>query len=340
MRKWIVLLSILFLLIQPGVAQDFHYSQFYAAPLYLNPALTGITELSRVGLNYRKQWPGLAYDFNSFSAYFDHYSFDLKSGIGVALNKFDETNMNVSTSDVSVLYSYNLSLGERLNFKMGTQAAIVRRSADLDNLLFGDQVNLFSRSINPNTIDQIPEFEPYSYLDLSIGSVLTHENFWIGSSFHHVNQPRLSFYPDTNSEYLPLKWSVHGGTNFPLRNNQFFGSTVENMASIYVNYKKQGPFQQFDIGSQLMYQSGIFGLGYRGIPGLRNMPNNDSIILLFGLQLDSGLVIGYSYDFMISEIGTQTKGAHELSLRYQFMIGEPKTRNQRSRVLKCFSYVM
>ena len=68
----------LFVIGLSAMAQDFHYSQFYAAPLYLNPALTGSTELSRIGFNYRKQWPGLEHDFNSYSAYFEHYSFDLR----------------------------------------------------------------------------------------------------------------------------------------------------------------------------------------------------------------------------------------------------------------------
>ena len=58
------------------IAQDTQYSQFYAAPLYLNPALTGASELTRVGVNYRNQWPGLDYSFNSYSAYIDHYIFD------------------------------------------------------------------------------------------------------------------------------------------------------------------------------------------------------------------------------------------------------------------------
>ncbi|MEX2566596.1 MAG: type IX secretion system membrane protein PorP/SprF, partial [Cyclobacteriaceae bacterium] len=38
--------------------QDFHYTQFYAAPLNLNPAFTGAMETMRIGANYRKQWPG------------------------------------------------------------------------------------------------------------------------------------------------------------------------------------------------------------------------------------------------------------------------------------------
>jgi hypothetical protein len=90
----------------------------------------------------------------------------------------------------------------------------------------------------------------------------------------------------------------------------------------------------------MMYQGVLGGISYRGIPGLRNLPNQDSIILLLGLKLDNGMVIGYSYDYMISNIGTQTKGAHEVSLRYLFFMGDPRYRNQRSRMLKCFDYMM
>ncbi|PZV76090.1 type IX secretion system PorP/SprF family membrane protein [Algoriphagus aquaeductus] len=330
---------ILWVVTQAG-AQDFHYSQFYAAPLYLNPALTGSTELSRVGLNYRKQWPGLDHDFNAYSAYFDHYSFDLRSGIGLAVNSFQETNMKVNTTDVSAFYSYNLQIAESWNFRIGTEASLVRRSADLDNLVFGDQVDLFNRSINSGTIDNVPDFDPYSYLDIGFGALLNNENFWLGSSFHHVNQPGISFYPDDELGYLPVKWSVHGGWNIPLGANQYFGSKFDNMASAMANFKKQGPFQQFDVGTQLLYKSLITGLSYRGIPGMRGLPNQDSIIFLVGLKLETGMVIGYSYDFMVSNIGTQTKGAHEISIRYQFFMGDPKYRNQRSRLLKCFDFMM
>jgi len=340
MKKLSAFFLLIFALNSGLHGQDFHYSQFYAAPLYLNPALTGSTELSRVGVNYRKQWPGLDQDFNAYSAYFDHYSYDLRSGFGISANSFQERNMNVKTSDVSFYYAYNLKLAETWNFRMGTQASIVRRSASLDNLVFGDQVDLFNRTITANTIDNIADFQPYSYLDLSFGALLTNENFWLGTAFHHVNEPRLSFYPDDEVGFLPIKWSVHGGWNFPLGANQYFGSKFDNMASVMVNYKKQGPFQQLDIGTQLLYRGVISGISYRGIPGLRSMPNQDSIIFMLGLKLESGMVIGYSYDFMISNIGVQTKGAHELSVRYQFMIGEPRYRGQRNRILKCFDFMM
>jgi type IX secretion system PorP/SprF family membrane protein len=340
MKKSVTILLITILVYSTSMGQDFHYSQFYAAPLYLNPAMAGSTELSRVGVNYRKQWPGLAHDFNAYSAYFDHYSYDLKSGMGIAVNSFQESNMQINTSDISLFYAYNLQLTETLNFRMGTQMGIFRRSATLDNILFGDQIDLFNRTVNPTSIDDIPNFEPYTYLDISFGGLLVGETFWLGASAHHVNRPNLSFFPDDEIGYMPVKWSVHGGYTFPLGANDYFGSKFDNQASILVNYKNQGPFQQLDIGTQLMYKGVISGLGYRGIPGVRSMPNQDSIVFLLGLAFDTGFVIGYSYDFMISNIGNQTRGAHEISLRYQFLMGDPRKRSQRSRVLKCFDYMM
>ena len=40
-------------------AQDAHFSQFYANPLYLSPSLAGATDGARIILNYRNQWPAI-----------------------------------------------------------------------------------------------------------------------------------------------------------------------------------------------------------------------------------------------------------------------------------------
>src|SRR3954462_9045920 len=46
------------------LAQDPHFSQFFASPLTLNPALTGKFDGNvRVAGNYRDQWPAIAKAF-------------------------------------------------------------------------------------------------------------------------------------------------------------------------------------------------------------------------------------------------------------------------------------
>src|SRR6201990_763912 len=68
-------------------AQDPQFSQFYAAPLYLNPAFTGSTNQTRVGLNYRNQWPSIDANFTTMSVYADHFMEDINSGIGLIINR-------------------------------------------------------------------------------------------------------------------------------------------------------------------------------------------------------------------------------------------------------------
>lgn len=154
--KKAILFLVLFTLIKVTAAQDLQYSQFYAAPLYLNPALTGMTELTRMGLNYRKQWPGLNYDFQGYSAYLDHYSFDLKSGFGISLNAFEESNLGLKLMDFSGYYSYQLMISEIHSLRFGTQAGVGRRSSAMDHLLLGDQIDVFSKTVAPVTLEDLP----------------------------------------------------------------------------------------------------------------------------------------------------------------------------------------
>jgi len=66
------------------VAQDPIFSQFYANPLYLNPALAGSALTPRLTLNYRNQWPSLDANFVTYGASYDQYLPSINSGIGIS----------------------------------------------------------------------------------------------------------------------------------------------------------------------------------------------------------------------------------------------------------------
>ncbi|HMZ89019.1 MAG TPA: type IX secretion system membrane protein PorP/SprF, partial [Chitinophagales bacterium] len=49
-------------------AQDIHFSQFFAAPILVNPANTGnFIGSARIGLNYRDQWGSVTIPYRTFS---------------------------------------------------------------------------------------------------------------------------------------------------------------------------------------------------------------------------------------------------------------------------------
>ena len=66
-----------------ALAQDPEFSQFYANPLYLNPAFAGSNNCPRVALNYRNQWPGLSGSFVTQSVSYDQrLGYNKGAGIG------------------------------------------------------------------------------------------------------------------------------------------------------------------------------------------------------------------------------------------------------------------
>ena len=78
-----LMLAICLLALNTAKAQDPQFTQFYANPLYLNPALAGSNICPRICINYRNQWPGISGTYVTTSASFDRYIFGIKSGIGV-----------------------------------------------------------------------------------------------------------------------------------------------------------------------------------------------------------------------------------------------------------------
>jgi type IX secretion system PorP/SprF family membrane protein len=338
LKSTCLVLSLLLFCFQ-GRAQDFQFSQFYAAPLYLNPALTGISQETRMGSVYRKQWPGLDYQFTAFTAYVDHYSFDRKSGVGLSVSSFSEEFLKLNTTDISGFYAYNLQLSERVAFQLGTQISYIQKRGTLENLLFGDQIDVFNQALFPNSADAVGGLEPFSYFSVGLGGVFTLDKLWIGISGHHLNRPNLAFYVrDGESQHWP-KYSLQAGYTIPLDDPEFWEEGSGKFVHLMANYKRQGPFQFLDAGVQVLLNQLVLGAGLRNMPIQSDLPKRESVIGLVGLNLSAGLAVGYSYDYPISDVGSQTLGSHELSLRYQFFYGTPKSRGQRSRVLPCFSYL-
>ncbi|HQK98508.1 MAG TPA: type IX secretion system membrane protein PorP/SprF, partial [Bacteroidia bacterium] len=64
-------------------AQDPQFTQFYANPLYLNPAFAGSGRCPRVGINYRNQWPALKQTYITTSASYDQHFDALNGGVGL-----------------------------------------------------------------------------------------------------------------------------------------------------------------------------------------------------------------------------------------------------------------
>jgi type IX secretion system PorP/SprF family membrane protein len=318
MSRKIVIYSFFILISYASQAQDPQFSQYYNAPLYLNPAFTGTGEHSRVGGNYRNQWTGNSSPFITYSVFADHNFEPKKIGLGILLKKDSQASGGLTATDASVLGSYRLDINDELTFRPGLQASFVTKDANFNNFTFGDQYNNNGLTGAASVDYSSNQGVRFSYLDFSAGGLLYSRSLWIGVAVNHLNRPKQSF---NHADFpLPPKISVHGGYKFFLEKSRFNGNAVERSIIPTFNYKHQGRYDQLDIGVYALYDPVMFGVWYRGIPVKHYQPgfgNNEALIFMVGLHY-SGLSIGYSYDLTISKLTPASGGSHEISIIYEW----------------------
>lgn len=324
-------------------AQDPQFSQFYAAPLYLNPALAGATGQARVGLNYRNQWPSLEANFTTMSVYGDYYIEDKKSGVGFLISRDVEGLAGLRSLQVGLQYSYELKINKNLGFRPGFQVAMFQRDINFDKLTFGDQFDPTTGAIiSPTTAEQFNTNFSKFFVDLGAGGVFFTRKAWLGVAAHHLNRPNQSIIDEESN--LPVKYSVHGGLKFKLKSgvqgSGVYMRNTERSISPAVQYRHQGQFDQLDLGLYFTLEPLVLGTWYRGIPfkAVNGFVNNESIVLLLGftqLGAKDAINIGYSFDYTISRLGIGSGGAHEFSLVYTFPLRNPRKPPADKLVIPC-----
>ena len=316
-------------------SQDVQLSQYYNAPLYLNPAFAGTAENTRVGINYRTQWRGIEKPFNSVSLFADHNLEPYNSGIGILYFRDTQGDSRLTTNEFSVMYSYTVNINDSWVFKPGLQAGFVSRDINYGSMVFGDQLNNNGQT-NASTADPIVAAgNSKVYGDFSAGGLFYNENAWMGLSFHHLNTPNQAF-SKADIQDLPMKFSAHAGYKFYLsggapKSKSYRGSSTEVSLTPTFLFKKQGQASQLDLGTYLTYDILMAGLWYRGVPVVKNdtgLGGTEALVLMLGAYFQ-GATFGYSYDYTLS--GLRGSGSvHELSLIYEFEIKYKKFRKSKN----------
>lgn len=329
MKKTILFL-ICFLLSFFGEAQDIQYSQYYANPIYLNPAFAGSTGQTRFGVNFRNQWPALDESFLAYTAYFDHFEERINSGFGLIVQGAQESFTQTSLNEIGLVYSYRLRLSDESYIQAGVQGSFVARDALFDRVILGTQLDIDRGVIVGEPGSGFEGDSEIRSADAHAGLLYFGRKVWFGVSVAHLLEPEISYLAD-NSNQLPMKYSLHGGYRFDLSpgdiNDYFNNTDQERSIALGFNYKKQGQFSQLDLGAEFFFEPLVLGFWYRGLPTKYSLPNNEALIFLLGVSLPSGLELGYSFDYSISKLGfSSSGGAHEVSMRYTFPSKDPRKR--------------
>jgi type IX secretion system PorP/SprF family membrane protein len=305
-------------------AQDPQFSQFYAAPLYLNPAFAGTTPHQRIITNYRNQWPSIPNGFITHALSYDINLDKFNSGAGVLLTTDQAGTVGLRSTTINGIYSYKLNIDHKWILSPAVMFGYGVRSMDYSRLVFGDQLQ--QPGFQPPTSDpSLQRLGNFHFFDIGTGLVTYNEYFWAGASAYHINEPNSSFMEDEN--FIPLKWSIHAGVRIPFQKSVFQNERNPAISPSFI-YKQQGPFNQLDVGIQWFYEPIMTGVFYRGIPLKRDANgefSRDALVFLLGINYKD-LDFGYSYDFTISRLGPGSGGAHEISIGYSFY-----TRHERKK---------
>ncbi len=334
------LLLVLFILVSEfAQAQDKHFTQFYAAPLTLNPALTGsMPGRYRVSGIYRDQWRGVldnpyvtfgaALDVNFDVGFFDsRYKDQIAIGLLFVNDKVPEIDFSTNQISLSAAFHKGLDYDKKQFLTIGIQGTMAQRNINYENLTFDDEFNDLD-AFNGVTAEDLPG-NNFGYGDLNVGLNYRYAPksayvFNVGVAMHHVLSPEVSFYATSadddddpiSKSSLYSKYSTQVSVQVPLSDQLFLLPRIL--------FAIQGPHTEINAGTNLRiklnsFNNNAFHLGAWARP-VTNADGNtslDAIVALVGIELGS-VTCGLSYDANLSSYQTYNKGqgAIEFSLTY------------------------
>lgn len=324
-------------------AQDPRFSQYYASPWNLNPAMTGLFNGSwRATVNYRDQWGSIIspVPFRTYSAAFEHrvpvgvHDDYASFGIGAMHDEAGTARFVQNKVHLGGAFLKQLSGGRRQAdhyLSAGAQVGFGQHSIDWGKVWFSRQFDAGTETPDFSAPSDEPNANAASkgWLDFNAGLLwyVIFENkgtFYLGGAMHHLNAPSISLVEDGN-ETLYSRWSAHAGGEFPLNDN------VSLLPGALV--MRQGPAFETDLGLNLRYSNNDLNeLALRAGAWARVGNKLDKgfqadAVTIVGMVELNRWTLGLSYDITVSKLtqANNSRGAFELSLSY-FHPGERKSR--------------
>ncbi len=312
--------------------QDLIFSQFYNAPIHINPAFAGLNNYPTFSTNYRLQWPGINNVYKTFAFSYDQYFKDFNSGFGLIALTDDQGEGTLKTTQIAGIYSYRLRFKDDWQLKFGLEVGYSQTRLDFSKLIFFDQID---PGVGPFNSSGVPfptgEIQPDNlnngYIDVNFGMLLYNPDFYVGLSIDHLNGPYNGFFALNNNDALPLPivLSVNAGTQIVLESDN--KGNPSTFISPNVLISRQTDFTQVNVGAFMQVKQ-IFGGAW-----LRHAIGNvDAVIFNFGVDINY-IKIGYSFDLTGSELGPNTGGSHEIGIVLRLKNLEKK----ESKYNDCFS---
>mgnify|MGYP000851792909 FL=1 len=301
-------------------SQDLHFSQYFNAPLLVNPANTGFNPDYdfRLGGNYRNQWASVSnFPYKTMSVWGDAQLFNNKFenswiGVGGAFLKDEAGSGNLTSTRAYASIAYHQLLGLKSLLSGGFNLGFTQKRVDINKLYFNSQWNgKFFFFI-------FPSGEPFAsntvnYFSLQAGinySYFASDNVYLntGISISNINRPSESFFATkTANNQVDSRYTFFANASIKLQdlwilNPNIYYSTIGSTNEVVLGLMAQRDLSAERNGSIQL----LAGAYYR---------NNDALIPMIGFDV-MNLKITFNYDATTSVLKNynQTRGAYEVSI--------------------------
>jgi len=306
-------------------AQDIHFSQFYNAPVNINPALTGsFVGDTRYVANYRNQWRQVPVNYLTFAGTYDTKLKNnfIKFGdlaVGGHFHYDIAGDSKLYNTQLSAIASLSKKLNERNRLALGLSAGITALGFDYDDLRFNSQFD--GEVFNPDLAsgeELLDAKNNIIYPDLTVGVNWSHRvkntrsYFNVGLAAVHFNAPKTNFY-ENRIDRIDARFNV------------FIDGAIQVHRRLDIHARtlaqRTGPESEFLIGlagrfyldPHLLNESAIeLGVNYRFF----DLGDAWSPTIEFHHR---AITVGLSYDINVSDfdIATNNRGGLEIAIIYR-----------------------
>ncbi len=307
MKKTLTTIALALSSIAGFAQQDPQFTQYMYNKLFMNPAYAGMRQALCASYINRQQWTGFDGAPKTGDFAVDIFLPKLKGGLGLTL-MHDKLGFE-NTMAYRLQYSFHIPLSNS-TIGIGIEAGAISKRIGPTG------TNSWIATTTWQNDPSIPPQLKKTTYDLGLGLWYQRQNMWFGvSSTHLAAQPvndgtlvTLSPGPATTHNLiynLARHYYVTGGVNFEA------GSFVIRPSFLV---KTDATITQFDLNVNALWNERFwFGATYR---------YQDAISPMIGFQLpgkdnpESGLKVGFAYDYTTSNLNNYTNGTFELFLNY------------------------
>ena len=326
------------MLLSTGLAaQDAAFTQSFASPGTLNPALTGLFEgRYRIALNHRRQWPQqleTPFTTSSFGADF-HYRLNNKRrdsdsfGAGIYFTNDRVAGVGFGHNQFMLGAAYHKTLDARGDRKLsiGAQLGIAQQTFGYGSLTFQDEFNGTTGFVRGSGGELLPE-NSISYADYQLGlnysSTPTRRTaVFTGLAMYHLTRPELSLYTDA-----PVSEQVEVTSRLYRRYSGYFNLRIPLTPDVTLSPRlvaiTQGPYLTLTAGSTVRFLlEDASGTAVHLGTWLRTVRDSEGTavesLTAFGGFEAANFLFGLSYDVGVSgrRVSPRHQSTFEISMTY------------------------